>query len=100
MLPTKKKGTVSRGNMRQTVFFCLLLNNRSQALHGLAAPHETLNWTNDKSRRQPFHSLILLLIFGTAKPLIEQGREVVSKLLIFGTPANWTDRFGVMAVIL
>ena len=41
---------------------------------------------NDKERRQPFYSPILPLIFGTAKPLIGQGRETVSKLLIDDTP--------------
>lgn len=33
-----------------------------------------------------FHGPILSLISDTTKPLIEQGREGVSKLLIFGTP--------------
>ena len=47
---------------------------------------------NDKERRQPFHSPILPLIFGTDKPLIGQGRKTVSKLLSSGTPANWTNR--------
>jgi hypothetical protein len=40
-------------------------------------------------RRDPrvayFHGPILSLIYGTAKPLIYRGREVVSKILIYGT---------------
>lgn len=32
-----------------------------------------------------FHGLILSLIYSIAKPLIYQGREIVSKILIFGT---------------
>lgn len=35
-------------NMKQNVFFCLLLNSRPQARCGLAAPHQTL--TLDKIR--------------------------------------------------
>jgi hypothetical protein len=35
-----------------------------------------------------FHGPILSLIYGTAKPLIYRGREVVPKILIFGTTAD------------
>lgn len=42
------------------------------------------------------HSPILLLISGTAKPLILQGRESVSKLLIYGTAAE--ERFDGMGI--
>jgi len=65
------------------VLFYLLLNSRPQVRRGLAAPHETLNiGQNDKERRQPLHSPIWPLIFCAAKPLIEQGRGGVSKLLL------------------
>jgi hypothetical protein len=76
--------------------FVQLSKPRPLILAAFRGFHTLKHWTKRRNAPHPriayFYDPILSLIYGTAKPLIYQVSEVVSKILIFGTSQNRTLR--------